>query len=111
MKKFALSAILLATLTSCSSVKEVAIKSEPVKIKVQHPVFPEKLDPLPIEIYVVNEDTLEDFLAKIRGLEGELAFVAFQVKGYENLSINYQDMFRYIKQQREIILYYKKVTS
>ena len=38
-------------------------------------------------------------------------FYAVSVHDYENLALNFAEIFRYIKQQKEIIIYYEKAVT
>lgn len=62
-------------------------------------------------LYVVNEDNLEDFLKEFEAENGNVAFVAFSVKDYENLALNIAELRRFIKQQGEIIIYYENAVK
>jgi hypothetical protein len=62
------------------------------------------------QLYVVNKDNLEEFLKEFEEKNGNVAFVAFSVKDYENLSLNIAELRRYIGQQKEIIIYYENAT-
>lgn len=62
-------------------------------------------------LYVVNEENLEEFLKEFEDVNGNVAFVAFSVKDYENLALNIAELRRYIKQQGEIILYYEEAVT
>ena len=42
---------------------------------------------------------------------GDFVIMAVTPKGYENMAANLQDIKRYIKQQKEIILYYREATG
>ena len=44
-------------------------------------------------------------------LGGEFVLMGMTPKGYENMAANLQDIKRYIKQQKEIILYYREATG
>lgn len=44
-------------------------------------------------------------------LGGDFVVMAITPKGYENMAANLQDIKRYIKQQKEIILYYREATG
>jgi len=61
-----------------------------------------------VKFYVVTESNLDQFLKRFRRANGEVVFVAVSIKDYENLSLNIADLRRYIKQQREIVVYYEK---
>jgi len=40
--------------------------------------------------------------------DGKLAIIAMTVRGYENLSLNVSELERYIRQQKEVIVYYEE---
>jgi len=55
---------------------------------------------------------LEQKIAEIeKELGGDFVVLAITPKGYENMAANLQDIKRYIKQQKEIILYYREATG
>ena len=64
-----------------------------------------------IHFYVVTEENLEDFKQRFLKKNSELVFIAMSVRDYENLAFNVQDVKRYIKQQKEIIIYYEIVAE
>lgn len=61
-----------------------------------------------VQIYVVSEKNLDDFLARMKEEDGQLAIIAMTVRGYENLALNVSELERYIRQQKEVILYYEE---
>ena len=64
-----------------------------------------------VQWYVVTEENLEDFLEKFRQDNGTVVMLSMTVRGYENMSINMQELRRYINQQKQIILYYEKAVT
>jgi len=62
-------------------------------------------------IWVVNSDTLENFLEEFEEANGNRAFVALSIKDYENLALNVSELRRYIEQQGEIIIYYENAVT
>ena len=42
---------------------------------------------------------------------GDFVMMGISVKGYENMAYNLQEIKRYLKQQKEIILYYREATG
>ena len=51
---------------------------------------------------------LEQKIAEVeKMIGGEFVVMAITPKGYENMAANLQDIKRFIKQQKEIILYYR----
>jgi hypothetical protein len=63
------------------------------------------------QVYVVNKDNLEAFIAEFIEQNGELAFVALSIDTYENLALNVSELRRFINQQNEIIVYYEKAMT
>jgi len=78
---------------------------------IQVPVRPQPVELNDVKFYVVTPDTLDDFLEEFEKDNGQIVFVANSVPSYENLSINLQELRRYILQQKEIILYYEKAVD
>ena len=72
---------------------------------------PKPVDLADIKFRVVTEENLDKFIEDFRKDYGEVVFVALPVKDYERLSINLEDIRRYIKQQKEIIVYYEVAIS
>jgi len=55
---------------------------------------------------------MEQKIAEVeKRLGGDFVIMGMTPKGYENMSANLQDIKRYIKQQKEIILYYRDATG
>lgn len=55
---------------------------------------------------------LEQKIAEVeKELGGDFVIMAITPKGYENMAYNLQEIKRYIKQQKEIILYYREATA
>jgi|TARA_X000000950_G_scaffold145374_1_gene179724 hypothetical protein len=100
---------ILLLISGCT--KPIEIISEPVHVPIIIQEHPKPVNPYPVTFKVVNENNLEEFLNEIRTIEGEVVFIGFRIKDYENLSLNYQDLIRYVKQQKEIIIYYENVAN
>jgi len=84
--------------------------------KIQKVTVPIVARPKPInltdtQVYVVNKDNLEAFIAEFTEQNGELAFVALSIDTYENLALNVSELRRFINQQNEIIVYYEKAMT
>jgi len=84
--------------------------------KIQKVTVPIVARPKPInltdtQVYVVNKDNLEAFIAEFTEQNGELAFVALSIDTYENLALNISELRRFINQQNEIIVYYEKAMT
>lgn len=73
--------------------------------------MPQPVELNDVKFYVVTPDNLDEFLKEFEEDNGQIVFVATSVPSYENLSINLQELRRYILQQKEIILYYEQAVD
>ena len=64
-----------------------------------------------VKWYVVTEKNLQEFLDQFAKDNGAVAFMAISVQGYENISLNVQELRRYILQQKAIIVYYENAVQ
>jgi len=65
-----------------------------------------------IKIYVVSpNENLEEFKKEFEAKNGADAYIALSIKDYENLSNNFAELRRYIKQQKAIIVYYEEAVK
>ena len=112
--------ILILLISSCSmggrraTPNPVEIITEPIQIEIYHPPLPKAIQLERPDWFVVSENNIDDFfakLSKIQGVEGVPTFFALSPQGYEKMSGNLQEMRRYILEQKEIIVYYKTVTT
>ena len=92
--------------------KEVVV----TRTVVQQPTIPLKQPPRPIELhdvrwYAVTRENLEDFLAEFEKVNGAVVFFAVSVPHYENMSLNLDEIRRYVEQQQAILLYYETEIS
>jgi len=62
-----------------------------------------------VKVYVVSPtENFEQFMVEFKKKNGTDSYIAISVKDYENLSKNFAELSRYIKQQKQIIIYYEK---
>jgi len=64
-----------------------------------------------VKIYVVSKDNYEEFVKEFEAKNGADAYIAISVKDYENLSLNFAELRRYIEQQKQIIVYYENAVK
>jgi len=64
-----------------------------------------------VKIYVVSKENYEEFVTEFEKKNGADAYIAISVKDYENLSLNFAELRRYIEQQKQIILYYEEAVQ
>lgn len=105
MKTFALLFTLLF-LAACGGIKPINIIAEPVDPIVIHPNLPAQLSMRKVEWTVFNRKKLEKLLADFPNQE--IVFFAISAKGYENLSLNMSEIIRYLKEQKNVIIYYRE---
>ena len=72
---------------------------------------PKKVQLNDVKIYVVNEENYEEFVKEFQAKNGKTAWISISVKDYENLSLNFAELRRYIEQQKEIIVYYEEAVK
>ena len=110
------SLILLSSLifiSGCDTVKRLDVFSKPVETRIIAPSDPKPLLLDNLHFDVVNKDNLEEYLIQLRKEQNteEYVFYAITPKTYELLALNMQEIKRFILQQKEIIVFYKKATG
>jgi len=98
---------------SCSLIptKEIQVTSKPLDRTIVQPVMPREIDLKEPMWIVVTPDNWEKQLAKIEKQEGELVFLAMTIPDYEVMAYNMQELKRYINELKEVVVYYKTVTT
>ena len=61
--------------------------------------------------YVVSGKNLDEFLVKIEKEAGQMVFMAMSVPDYELMAYNLQEIKRYVKETKEVIVYFRTVMS
>lgn len=93
-------------LSSCSTVdlfKTKTIIKAPDVIHPGAPIAPSIID---FNMIVANRDELEKL---INDTDGEFAYFILTPEGYEIVIKNFNELRRYIENQKQIILYYRKI--
>ena len=60
-----------------------------------------------VSFRVVSGDNIDEFLQEV-AVGDDFVFIAMDVKEYETLSLNVDELRRYIEQQQAVILYYEE---
>ena len=99
--------------SSCSllSTRAIEVTAKPMERKIVQPVMPREINLSATQWIVVTPDNWEDQLEKIRVQEGELVFLAMTVPDYEVMSLNMKELQRYITELKDVVVYYRKVTT
>ena len=99
--------------SSCSlipSKKEVSITTKAIERTIIQPVMPREIDLKEPYWYVVSDKNIDEFLARVTKDQGQLVFFAMSVPDYEIMAYNMQELKRYIRELKEVVVYYRKVT-
>ena len=111
------SSLLLLTLllSSCGYLrkpeKEIVVKTIEVQKIVPIQPQPKPVDMIDVKFYVVTEENYEEFKEKFMKTNNDYVFYAVSVHDYENLAFNMAELYRYIRQQKEIMIYYEKAVK
>ena len=112
MKLLVLSSILL--LSGCSTlggppvVAPVEVVTVTVPAPMYHPPLPEGLTPAEIEWIVLNPSVMRAYIENYdAGDAPAVAYYGLTSQAYENLANNLADIRRYIRQNLNIIQYYR----
>jgi len=104
----------LLTLMGCSSLRpepQIVTVTNTVKTTVPIVARPKGAQISDVKIYVVTAENYDEFVEKFTAKNGELAYIAISVKDYENLSLNFAELKRFIEQQKQIIVYYEEAVK
>ena len=112
-----ISSLLLLTLllSSCGYLrkpeKEIVVKTVEVQKIIPIQPQPKPVDMIDVKFYVVTEENYEEFKEQFMKTNNDYVFYAVSVHDYENLAFNMAELYRYIRQQKEIIIYYEKAVE
>ncbi len=90
----------------------VKVITETVQLEIYQPPLPPEIRLDDVQWFVLTESNMEDKVAEIKRFTGS-EFVVFGMtpQSYENMAYNLQEIRRYIRQQTEIIKYYREATK
>ena len=112
-----ISSLLLLTLllSSCGYLrkpeKEIVVQTVEVQKVIPVQPRPKPVDMTDVKFYVVTEENYEEFKEKFMKTNNDFVFYVVSVHDYENLAFNMAELYRYIRQQKEIIIYYEKAVK
>ena len=111
------SSLLLLTLllSSCGYIrkpeKEIVVKTIEVQKIIPIQPQPKPVDMIDVKFYVVTEENFAEFKEKFMKTNNDYVFYAISVHDYENLAFNMAELYRYVIQQKEIMIYYEKAVK
>ena len=90
----------------------VKVITEEVKTEIYHPRLPDEIQLEDVQFFIINKDNYDQKVEEVEKLlGGNFAVFALTPTGYESMAYNLQEIRRFIRQQKEIILYYRKATK
>ena len=111
------SSLLLLTLllSSCGYIrkpeKEIVVKTIEVEKVIPIQPQPKPIDMIDVKFYVVTEENYAEFKEKFMKTNNDYVFYVISVHDYENLAFNMAELYRYIRQQKEIMVYYEEAVK
>ena len=119
-----LSLLLLLTMTGCSMIPglkpEPLVQPEPIiqtvtefkTLEIYQPPLPEAISLEDVQFFVITEKNFDEQVAKLEQMQGgKYVLFGLTPQDYENMAYNLQELRRYVRQQKEIILYYRQATQ
>ena len=112
-KNLVLPFTILMMVSSCSllSTRAIEVTAKPMERKIIQPIMPREISLTTPAWIIVTPDNWEAQLARIEEQEGELVFLAMTVPDYEVMSMNMKELQRYITELKDVVVYYRKVTT
>jgi len=106
--------MILMMVYSCSlfpSRQSVDITTKPLERQIAQPILPREIDLKEPYWYVVSDKNIDEFLQRVEKEHGQIVFFAMSVPDYEIMSYNMQELKRYINELKQVVVYYRKVTT
>jgi hypothetical protein len=97
----------------CSLIPEPKVVTVTKIVKTEVPIVarPKQVQLNDVKIYVVSKVNYAEFVKAYAKKNGADSYIALSVKDYENLSLNFAELRRYIEQQKQIIIYYENAVA
>lgn len=113
LKKIAgiLTPLMIASSCSLFPPKTLEVSAKPIERQIAQPILPREIDLKEPYWYVVSEKNIDEFIARVEKEQGQLVFFAMSVPDYELMAYNMQEIKRYIKDLKEVVIYYRRVTT
>ena len=108
-------ALLIVSMMVCSCsllpTRDIQIQSKPVERTIVQPVMPREIDLKSVKWFTITPENFEEQFAIIEEQEGELVFLAMTIPDYELMAYNMQELKRYITELKDVVVYYREVTT
>lgn len=100
-------------LSSCSwkPEKEIVTVEKVITPRIAIAQRPEPLKMLDAKVTVITENNLPEVIEKVKAGMGEFVIYGLDPQSFQNLALNFEQIKKYIEQQKEIILYYEEAVK
>tara|TARA_B100000886_G_scaffold39381_1_gene24375 strand:+ start:281 stop:643 length:363 start_codon:yes stop_codon:yes gene_type:complete len=105
--------VLILLLSSCSwkPEKEIVTVEKVITPTIAVVQKPKAIKMLDTKIIVITEKNLPEVIKKVKAGMGEFVIYGLDPSSFKNLALNFEQIKRYIEQQKQIILYYEKAVK
>ena len=100
--------ILLLSSCSWKPEKEIVTVEKVITPTIAVAQKPKAIQMLDVKIIVITEKNLPEVIEKVKAGMGELVIYGLDPASFKNLALNFEQIKRYIEQQKEVILYYEE---
>ena len=91
---------------------QIITVTEKIPLRIYQPPLPQEIDLLDVNFFVITEENLAEQIKIIeKMLDGNFVVFALTPDGYEKMAENFQEVRRYVRQQKELIIYYREATT
>lgn len=91
---------------------QIITVTEKIPLRIYQPPLPQEIDLLNVNFFVITEENYEEKKTEIEKiLDGNFVVFALTPDGYEKMAENFQEVRRYVRQQKELIIYYREATT
>ncbi len=100
-------------LSSCSwkPEKEIVTVEKVISPTIAIAQKPKAVKMLETKIIVITEKNLPEVIKKVKAGIGEFVIYGLDPASFKNLALNFEEIKRYIEQQKEIIIYYEEAVK
>ena len=90
----------------------VKVITEEIPIEIYQPPLPQQITLQDVNWFIITKENWEESIQKVEKLlGGEFVVFGLTPPDYESMAYNLQNNRRFIRQQKEIILYYRQATE
>ena len=107
------SMVSILLLSSCSwkPEKEIVTVEKVISPTIAIAQKPKAVKMLETKIIVITEKNLPEVIKKVKAGMGEFVIYGLDPASFKNLALNFEEIKRYIEQQKEVIVYYEEAVK